>query len=134
MADLTATLKAKPLDLAYYSPIQWIRKTVNVADLATAGTDNIISIPAESVILDGWVVIRSTLVTGTSIRIMLNSVALTPVISTLTKGGAVRFDLTALGAVYVTAADTIDTLTAGSAFTAGQIDLVVGYASVQDNT
>ena len=134
MADLTNTLAEKPIAYDERQPILWKRKIVNVADLETAGTDNIIDVPAEHAIVDGWVVIRTTLVTGTSIRIKLGSVNLTPVISTLTKGGVVRFDHTALLATYITADDTVDTLTAGSAFTAGQVEIVVGYTPVLDNT
>ena len=137
MANLTKTLKLKDEDYDERTPIHSIMKRISLADLAASGTDNLIDIPAESAVVSCTIISRVAAVGGTSIKIVFNGAdiitAAIGIMASLATGDVIEGVFTASNEFYVTAADTIDSTTVGT-FSAGEIDLHVGYITVLDNT
>jgi len=138
MADLRTTLADSPIAFDERQPLIWKRRQVNLVDLED-GANNVIDIPAEHALVAGYVVSRVTGASGgaATLDVVFNSANMCSQLSVadLTKGDVTSFDLDAtLAGVYVTS-DTAVSLTNGTAvYTAGQIDLYVGYLKVVDNT
>jgi hypothetical protein len=137
MADLTKSLKLKAQDFGEQNPIRYEMKRISLADLTAGGTDNIFDIAAEKAVVSCALISRVTAAGGTSIAVSFNSAdligAAVGVTANLAKGDVIAGDFTGSNAFYVVAADTVDITTVGT-FTAGEIDLIIGYVSVLDNT
>lgn len=143
--DLTTTLKVKPIDFDERQPVKWLRKRVNLAEVGGSAGDTyeLIDIPAESAIVDGFVIVTTVFAAASSgtLTFKVGSAALSGAIdcNATAKGTCIRlfpndYEDTAGSALYVTAADTVDVVNATAIPATGEFDLLVGYISVLDNT
>ena len=143
--DLTTTLAEKPIKYNERTPLTWVRKRVNFANVGGSAGDTyqLIDIPAEAAVVDGFAVVTTVLAAASSgtIQFRVGSANLTGAqdCNAIAKGTVFRFfpndyEDTAGSALYVTAADTVDMVNATAIPATGEIDVYVGYLEIVDNT
>lgn len=136
MADLTLTLADKPLDRAHYSHIQWVRRVVNLTDLAD-GANEVITVPAEYALVAGYVLSRVTATSGGSATLKAvfgGDLTSTISVANLAKGKVTQLTLNTPISTYVTTATKVSLTNATAVYTAGQVEVAIGIVKVHDNT
>jgi len=139
MADFTKGIKNYALNFSEYQPVFWEAKKVSLADLTGGGTvDNLFDLAAETAVVDAIIIPRVTATSGgaPTLELSVNGEVLISAIALadLAKGKVKRADTTASLATYVSAADTVDVTVAASTYTAGEVEILIGYVTIQDNT
>lgn len=144
MADITSSVAEQPIQRSDDGLGRWVAKKITpVSDGVDAtGTHNIITLPANSFVAGGWVVV-TTAFTSTSndgtVQFKVGSATLGAAFTAdgteLAANDVIRltandFEDTAGSALYATSADTVDMVVATHAITAGAFTIMLNIVEL----
>jgi len=142
MADITSTVAEKPVGRSGESLGYWVAKKITPVDdgVSATGTHNIITIPANSFVSEGYVVVTTACTSGGSLTAKFGTsskdyCATIPVANLGSVGDTVKLQImdyedTDGDVCFSTSADTFDMTVATAAFTAGVITVMINIVDL----